>query len=120
MGIFMSKIAVKTSSYSGHGKFPSRPLKLWTLLRSTASVYIGVLVQGDAYTSHSDGKTSHEGTALSTRPWITINGMPVVCEGDPVFCGSTATSGDQLVMWSTKTGHRFRVFQVSAFRFVWG
>lgn len=91
----MSKIAVKTSSCSGHGKFPSRPpgeaVDIFTVNG------IGVLVQGNAYTSRSDGKTSHEGSALSTRPWITINGMPVVCEGDPVSSGSTATSGDQLV-----------------------
>jgi len=91
----MSKIAVKTSSCSGHGKFPSRPpseaMDIFTVNG------IGVLVQGNAYTYHSDGKTSLEGSALSTRPWITINVMPVVCERDPVSCGSIAISGDQLM-----------------------
>lgn len=93
----MSKIAVKISSCSGHGKFPSRRQSAEAVDFFTVNG-IGELVQGNAYTSHSDEKTSHEGSALSTRPWITINGMPVVCEGDPVSCVLTATSGDQLVM----------------------
>ncbi|SUJ47435.1 DNA damage-inducible protein YebG [Shigella sonnei] len=29
-------------------------------------------------------------------------------------------TADLLVKWSTKTGHRVRVFPVSIFRFVWG
>jgi uncharacterized Zn-binding protein involved in type VI secretion len=96
----MSKIAVKTSSCSGHGKFPYCPP---TEAVDFVTVNgIGVFVQGNAYTSHSDGKTSYEGTALSTRPWITINGMPVVCEGDPVSCGSTVPSDDQLLLLSMK------------------
>ncbi len=92
----MPKIAVKTSSCSGHGKFPSCPP---TEAVDFVTVNgFGVFAQGNAYTSHSNGKTSYEGTELSTGPWITINGMPVVCEGDPVSCDSTASSGDQLVM----------------------
>ncbi|WP_254366022.1 hypothetical protein [Providencia rettgeri] len=55
----MSKIAVKTSSCSGHGKFPSRPPGEAVDFFMVNG--IGVLVQGNAYTSHSDGKTSHEG-----------------------------------------------------------
>ena len=100
VGIFMPKIAVKTSSCSGHGKFPSCP-PTEAVDFITFSGF-GLFAQGNAYTCHPDGKTSYEGTALSTRPWITINGMPVVCEGDPVSCGSTVTSGDQLLLLSMK------------------
>lgn len=54
VGIFMSKIVVKTSSCSGHGKFPSRqPGEAVDFFTVNG---IGVLVQGNDYTSHSDGK----------------------------------------------------------------
>ncbi|EEA5970886.1 fimbria/pilus outer membrane usher protein, partial [Salmonella enterica subsp. enterica serovar Infantis] len=33
---------------------------------------------------------------------------------------TASTGGDLDVKWSTKTGHRVRVFPVSIFRFVWG
>ena len=88
----MSGIGTKNSVCSGHGGFPSRPpaesVDFFTING------IGALVDGNAYPAHSDGNSTHPGNALSTRPWFTIGGKAVVCEGDPVSCGSTVTSGD--------------------------
>ncbi|EBZ5074336.1 alanine racemase [Salmonella enterica subsp. enterica serovar Typhimurium] len=91
----MSNIAVKNSVCSGHGGFPSRPPA--EAVEFVKVNGIGVLVDGNAYPAHTDGNSSHPGNAVSTRPWFTIGGKPVVCEGDPVSCGSTVTSGDPLV-----------------------
>lgn len=91
----MSNIAVKTSVCFGHGKFPCRPPTEAVDFVTVNGV--GVLVQGNTYPSHSNGNTSHVGIAQSTHPWITIAGQSVFCEGDPVSCGSTVTSGDALV-----------------------
>lgn len=90
----MSSIGTKNSICSGHGGFPSRPpAEAVDFFKING---IPALVDGNAYPSHSDGNSSHPGNAISTRPWFTIGGRAVVCEGDPVSCGSTVTNGDAL------------------------
>ena len=91
----MASIGTKNSICSGHGGFPSRPpAEAESLLTING---VEVLVDGKQYPAHSDGNSSHPGQALSTRPWFTINGVAVVCVGDPVSCGSTVAVGDDLV-----------------------
>ncbi len=91
----MSSIGTKNSVCSGHGNYSSRPpaeaVDFFTVNG------IPVLVDGNAYPAHSDGKSSHPGNAMTTRPWFTVAGQGVVCEGDPVSCGSSVTSGDPLL-----------------------
>jgi uncharacterized Zn-binding protein involved in type VI secretion len=91
----MAAIAVVGTVCSGHGGFPSRPAAAGESLLTING--IPVLVQGSPYPVHSDGNSSHAGSAVSTRPWFTVNGKAVVCVGDPVDCGSTVAAGDNLV-----------------------
>ncbi len=91
----MSAIGTLDSICSGHGGFPPRP-------PADAEPFfqvngIPVLVDGKQYLAHSDGDSSHDGIALTTRGWFTINGQGVVCVGDPVSCGSIVAVGDDLI-----------------------
>ncbi|HHQ6598062.1 TPA: hypothetical protein ACSTLU_004367 [Serratia fonticola] len=58
---------------------------------------VPVMVDGSAFSEHTDGNSVHAGVAVSTRPWITVNGKGVVCKDDPVSCGSIVATGDPLV-----------------------
>lgn len=91
----MPGIATKNSVCSGHDGFASRPPAEAVDFFTVNGV--AVLVDGNAYPSHTDGTSSHPGNAVSTRPWFTVGGKAVVCEGDPVSCGSTVTSGEPLL-----------------------
>lgn len=91
----MPAIGVKGALCSGHGGFPPRPdIDGDPLVKING---IPVLVDGNAFAEHSDGKSTHGGTAISTRPWLNVNGKGVVCVGDPVSCGSVVATGDSLV-----------------------
>ena len=90
----MPAIAIKGSLGSGHGSFPPRPsvtgeplLSCWLPARGPS-------------TTHTDGHSAHAGTAVSGRPWFTVNGKGVCCVGDAVSCGSVIVSGDALVQVS--------------------
>lgn len=77
---------------SGHGAFPSRQTA-----EADAGLTINgkaVLVDGKLFKDHTDGNSTHNGKAVSGRPWFTINGKGIVCVDDQVSCGSTVASGD--------------------------
>ena len=91
----MAMISKQASISSGHGAFPPRPdVDGEPLLMING---VPVMVDGNAFAEHTDGNDVHGGTAVSTRPWVTINGKGVVCVDDPVSCGSTMATGDALV-----------------------
>lgn len=91
----MAMIAIQGSICSGHGDFPPRPdVDGEPLLLING---VPVMVDGNAFAEHTDGNDVHSGTAVSTRPWVTINGKGVICVDDPVSCGSTVATGDALV-----------------------
>lgn len=91
----MVMIAIQGSVCSGHGNFPSRSdVEGDPLLMVNGTP---VMVDGSAFAEHSDGTEVHAGTAITTRPWLTINGKGVICVDDPVSCGSTVATGDALV-----------------------
>ncbi|MCZ4061268.1 alanine racemase [Pantoea sp. LMR881] len=91
----MPIIAIKGSVCSGHGDFPPRSdVDGESLLTING---IPVMVDGNAFAEHTNGDEVHAGTAISTRPWWSINGKGVVCVDDPVSCGSTVATGDALV-----------------------
>lgn len=62
--------------------------------------------------------------AAQEDPGSPIAGMPVLevwkAQQVVVFKRSMNTGYAGVLKWSTKTGHRVRVFPVSFFRFVWG
>lgn len=91
----MSIIGIKGSLCSGHDNFPPRSDVDGDPLMTINGV--PVLVDGNAFAEHSDGNSVHAGTAVSTRPWLTVNGKGVVCVNDPVSCGSVVSSGDPLI-----------------------
>ncbi|RYM67334.1 alanine racemase [Serratia liquefaciens] len=91
----MANISVKGAVCSGHEGFPPRPCVDGDPLVTING--IPVMVDGSAFSEHTDGNTVHSGTAVSTRPWITVNGKGIVCKDDPVSCGSVVASGDPLV-----------------------
>jgi len=88
----MSAIGFKGSLCSGHGSFSPRPSVEGDDFFTVNG--IPVMTDGAIYPNHTDGDSTHSGTAISTRPWFTINGKGVVCEGDPVSCGSIVIVGD--------------------------
>jgi len=88
----MSAVATLNSLCSGHGGFPSRPPVESDPLITVNG--IKVLVDGNQYPAHSDGNSAHPGQALSTRSWFTVEGKGLVCQGDPLSCGSTVAAGD--------------------------
>lgn len=51
-----------------------------------------VVVHGDPVAPHGDPPHSPRPTMIATSDWFTINGIPVVAEGDPATCGHP-TSG---------------------------
>jgi uncharacterized Zn-binding protein involved in type VI secretion len=88
----MASIAISDTLCSGHGNFPPRQVAEtvpWFTVNGKPAV-----VDGDVFPNHSDGNSSHPGTAVSTRPWFTIGGKAGVCVGDPVSCGSVIANGD--------------------------
>ncbi|WP_248947405.1 hypothetical protein [Serratia silvae] len=58
---------------------------------------VPVMVDGSLFSAHADIQSVHAGVAVSTRPWLTVNGKGVVCKDDPVSCGSIVATGDPLV-----------------------
>ena len=91
----MAQVAIKGSVCSGHGGFPPRPDVDGDALVTINGV--PVMVNGSAFAEHTDGNSVHGGSAVSTRPWMTIYGKGVVCVGDPVSCGSVVATGDALL-----------------------
>lgn len=88
----MSAIAVNDTVCSGHGGFPSRQVAEtvpWFTVNGKP-----VVVDGNMFPEHSDGNSSHSGSAVSTRPWFVIGNKACVCVGDPVSCGSVVATGD--------------------------
>jgi len=51
-------------------------------------------VDGKLFPDHTDGSSTHNGTAVTGRPWFTINGKGIVCVNDPVSCGSVVATGE--------------------------
>lgn len=94
----MAAVGIKGSLCSGHGKFPPRPSVEGEPLMTVNG--IPVMTEGALYPDHTDGDTTHSGTAMSSRPWFTVNGKPIVCVGDVVSCGSVVISGDGLLQVS--------------------
>lgn len=94
----MAEIGIKGSLCSGHGGFPPRPSVEGDAFFTVNG--IAVMTDGALFPDHSDGHSSHSGTAVSSRPWFTINGKPVVCNGDVVSCGSVIITGDGLIQVS--------------------
>ncbi|PHM51579.1 PAAR domain-containing protein [Xenorhabdus hominickii] len=88
----MSAVGTKNSICSGHGGFPPRPASEGEGLVNVNG--IPVLVDGNVFPDHSDSNSTHNGTAISTRPWFTVNGKAICCVDDPVSCGSVVVSGD--------------------------
>lgn len=77
---------------SGHDAFPSRQTA-----EADAGLTINgkpVLVDGKLFPDHTDGNSTHNGTAVTGRPWFTINGKGIVCVNDPVSCGSVVATGE--------------------------
>lgn len=88
----MPAVGTKNSICSGHGGFPPRPSAEGEPLMKING--IPVLVDGNVFPDHSDGNSTHSGTATSTRPWFKVNGKAICCVGDPVSCGSVVATGD--------------------------
>ena len=91
----MAAISIKGAICSGHGSFPPRPCVEGDPLVTINGV--PVMVDGSVFSEHTDGNSVHAGVAVSTRPWITVNGKGVVCKDDAVSCGSIVATGDPLV-----------------------
>lgn len=94
----MSATGTIQSICSGHGGFPPRQA-------AEAEPFMTingqpVLVDGNLFPDHSDGKSSHSGAAVSTRPWFTVQGKAIACVGDPVSCGSVVATGDDFMQVS--------------------
>lgn len=88
----MSAIATIDTVCSGHDGFSPRQVAetvSWFTVNGNP-----VVVDGCLFPDHSDGTSSHPGTAVSTRPWFVIGGKGCTCEGDPVSCGSVVANGD--------------------------
>lgn len=94
----MPAIAIKGSMGSGHGSFPPRASVEGEALLTVNGV--PVQVDGNKFPNHTDGHTTHDGTAVSSRAWFTINGKGVCCVGDKISCGSTIVTGDALIQIS--------------------
>lgn len=88
----MPAVAILGSMGSGHGSFSPRPSIEGDPLVTINGV--PVMVNSNAFPPHTDGKTSHPGVAVSSRPWFSINGKGIVCVGDNVSCGSVIVTGD--------------------------
>lgn len=88
----MPAVGTLDSVCSGHDDFPSRK----TAEGDPKFTINGkpVLVDGKVFPDHSDGDSSHNGVAVTARPWFKINGKGIVCVNDPVSCGSVVASGD--------------------------
>ncbi|HCT3324850.1 TPA: alanine racemase [Enterobacter cloacae] len=91
----MPIIAIQGAICSGHEGFPPRPAVAGEPFFTVNGV--PALVDGMPFDKHSDENSTHDGVAISSRPWFTINLMGVVCMGDPVSCGSVVASGDPLI-----------------------
>lgn len=79
---------------SGHDGFPSRKAA-----EADAGLKINgkpVLVEGKLFPDHSDGTSSHNGVAVTARPWFKINGKGIMCVNDPVSCGSVVATGEAI------------------------
>lgn len=92
----MFPIGIQGSICSGHEGFYPRPAVAGEPFFTVNA--IPALVDGMPFDKHSDKNSTHDGVALSSRPWFTINGLGVVCIGDPVSCGSVVATGDPLVL----------------------
>lgn len=88
----MANIGKKGSLCSGHDGFSPRPSVEGDEFFKVNG--IAVMTDSALYPDHTDGNSTHSGVAISTRPWFTVNGKGVVCEGDPVSCGSVVINGD--------------------------
>ncbi|HAT3959708.1 TPA: alanine racemase [Citrobacter freundii] len=87
----MSQIATLNSMGSGHAGFPPNPPVTSEPLLTVDG--IAVLTDGALFAPHTDGKTAHSGIGLTSRPWFTVNGKGILCDGDTVSCGETINGG---------------------------
>lgn len=76
---------------SGHGCYPARPS-----ISASPNVFINgiaVVRQNDSYETHGcDVCLPHGGVLSSGSPNVYVNNVQIGREGDPVSCGSSATS----------------------------
>lgn len=56
-----------------------------------------VVRANDSYAPHSNGSSSHSGTAVAGQSKKFVNGRPVIRVGDPVSCGDTVAQGSSKV-----------------------
>ncbi len=75
---------------TGHGGFPPRPSS-----SASGDVFVNGIAahrQGDSWSSHGCGHTSH--AVLASGPGtVFVNGKMIGRIGDPVDCGSTVAEG---------------------------
>lgn len=76
---------------SGHGGFPSRP-NVEGSPNHNINGKAAHLV-GDAWASHSDGRSSHASVAATGSPNVRTNGKARCRINDNVACGSTMVEG---------------------------
>lgn len=76
---------------TGHGSFPPQP-------STSASTKVfasgkGVVRQGDSYAVHSDGSSSHPGTAQTGSSKVLTSNKQTMRVGDAISCGSKVMQG---------------------------
>ncbi len=79
--------------------------------QSTPSAITGDMVNSNAQLAMAVSELGRKVDALTaeTKKPLSVN-----------ITGEATVRPDAPLKWSTKTGHRVRVFPVSIFRFVWG
>jgi len=81
----MPGIATQGDSSSGHSTFPPR-----TGISTVTNVKVNGKpphLHGDLFVVHSNGTSSHSGTAVASSTNVRINGKAVVRIGDSISCG---------------------------------
>lgn len=81
---------------SGHGCFPPR-----RVLTGSSDVLVngrGAVVLGSEWEEHRCGRNRHTGTSIGGSATVFVNGKPKVRAGDPISCGSFATSSSSDVL----------------------
>lgn len=54
---------------------------------------VAVLVDGTIFAPHTDGHSTHSGIGMTSRPWFTVNGKGILCDGDVISCGEVINGG---------------------------